>query len=111
MKRAIINLGTTFACSLVLMSNSVFAADVNDIEQAELRLLKIERQMLQDELKLDRAVQDYTKFKGIRGWIKGWFNRSEKKALKELKEKLGSLVDEQHHDIKRAEHGIQAEVF
>ncbi|PCJ21344.1 MAG: hypothetical protein COB02_01795 [Candidatus Cloacimonadota bacterium] len=100
-----------FAIASILSINPINANETSEIEKLELKLLQVERNLLSAELENDDAIKDYHQFKGIRGWIKGWFKGSEKRAILSVMDEKSKEIDQLDSEVSRIESGIQAEVF
>jgi tetratricopeptide (TPR) repeat protein len=110
-KLRIISSGIFFSSLLLFNPTGTISADTGNINKLESELVEHEKALLDAELKADSAIVDGWEFRGIIGWIKGWFRRSEKKALDKLFEETDGIIRQEYNAVKQLESGIQQEVF
>ena len=83
------------------------AAEEKDIEELEKKLISVETQLLEPELRLDKLQQERSKYDGASGWFQG----SKKKALDSEIEKNEALVSEKYSEMKSTAQQVQKMVF
>ena len=95
------------SASLMTVPFSANAAEVNEIEKLEKRLIEQETKLLEPELKLDRLHKDRSKYDGMSGWFQG----KKKKALDAEINRTNEEVDKLYRGMKQVQSDIQAMVF
>lgn len=96
-----------FSIAMVVNPFIAGAAEEKDIEDLEKKLVSVETQLLEPELRLDKLQQDRSKYDGASGWFQG----SKKKALDSEIEKTESLVNQKYSEMKSTAQQVQKMVF
>lgn len=96
-----------FSVTMAVNPFMASAAEEKDIEELEKKLIGVETQLLEPELRLDKLQQERSKYDGASGWFQG----SKKKALDKEIEKNEALVNEKYSEMKATAQQVQKMVF
>ncbi len=96
-----------FSVTMAINPFMAGAAEEKDIEELEKKLISVETQLLEPELRLDKLQQERSKYDGASGWFQG----SKKKALDSEIEKNEALVSEKYSEMKSTAQQVQKMVF
>lgn len=96
-----------FSAGLILTPAISRAVEENDIAELEKQLIKIETQLLEPELRLDKLQQERSKYDGASGWFQG----SKKKALEKEIAATESAVEQKYSEMRSTAQQVQKMVF
>ena len=96
-----------FSVSMAINPFMAGAVEEKDIEELEKKLISVETQLLEPELRLDKLQQDRSKYDGASGWFQG----SKKKALDSEIAKSEALANEKYSEMKSTAQQVQKMVF